>query len=142
MAGAILAVVFLVAILRGGGGPEPVGAAAPGERGAGSKRASEPHKPVTVQGIQLISPIGKVPHGKITMHWNPLEEFKEFEVTVLDNRARLIWKSRATTETSVTVPSRNAEYIVPGATYLWTVTGRREDGTEVDTSSVAFVISE
>lgn len=139
LAGAILAVVFVVAILRESA-PEP--AVEPGGARAAPRRAAAPHAPVTDHGIQLVSPIGSVPHGKITLHWKPLEEFEQFEVTVLDNRARLIWKSRPTTETSATVPSRNAEYVVPGATYFWKVTGTRPDGGVVDTSSVAFILSE
>ena len=133
----ILAVAFVAAILRSGGESARF-AATPGPPSS----AVEPPPAVPGEGIQLVSPIGRVPHGTVTMYWNPEEEFTDYEVTILDNQARLLWRSRPVKTTSVTVPGRAAKAIAPGATHFWLVTGHRKDGTESTTSSVPFILSE
>jgi len=133
LAGGILLIAFVAAIVRKGGpsliphlGSEaPIAQMGKGEPGAPS----------------VISPFGAVPHGALTLQWTKVEGLEDYEAFIYDNRIQVLWRSGRLRAQSAEVPENVRESIVPGAAHFWRVVGYHADGSEETSPTVQFAIA-
>jgi len=134
IAGAILATAFVVSIVRHRGSPSAPWFALGGPPSPSAGRGAEGQPSV-------VSPIGTIPHGNLTLHWEFVPGIEEYEAVVYDTLAHVLWRSGKLKGNSVDVPESAMKNIVPGPTHFWRVVGYRPDGTEVPSPTVHFVLA-
>ena len=134
IAGAIVVTAFVVSIARHRGPSSAPWFAAGGSSAPAAGRGAEGQP-------SIVSPIGTIPHGNLTLHWEPVPGIEEYEAVVYDTLANVLWRSGKLKGRSVDLPDSAMKSIVPGPTHFWRVIGYRPDGTEVPSPTVPIVLS-
>lgn len=140
MAAMIMAVVFVVAIIRGGSGePPPV---AP--RQAGTKPGLPGPAAGTPADGELTAgwPRGPVPREGVAFRWDPVDGVREYQVTVYDPLMKVVWISPRLAESSVEPPEKIREFMRNGTPYRWKVVGFTGGGGTLESASVTFRLVE
>jgi len=133
LAGGLLAVVFVVAIVRKGEGstlPRLGGAVSIPQVGKG------------VEGTpSIISPVGSIPHGAMSLQWTRVRGLDTYEALIYDNQGQILWRSGKIQSDHVDVPPSALDIIVPRASHFWRVIAYEADGSEDSSPSVQFIVS-
>ncbi len=138
MAGGILAVAFLVAIVRGGGAAgDSASAPAGGPESPGPARETGPLGPGE---LRLLAPLDAVPREGLTFRWEGGPDNAEYQVTIYDPTMKKLWSSARTAEKSVVPPESIVAYLRNGALYQWSVTGFRPGVEDARSKSHSFRI--
>lgn len=141
MAAGILAVAFLVAIIRGGGGEPPTpGAALPAREAAPAGPADGAD--VAADRVLPLSPRDMAAREGLTFTWRAGESIREARVTVYDTLMKPVWVSPRVQDHSVQPPEKIMEHLKAGPSYRWKVTGYTAGGSESDSASVPFRLVE
>lgn len=135
MAGGILALVFLAAIVRGIGSGEP---ALP-EAGQAPAGESGPPPP---GDVRLVSPGDAVEREGLTFQWEGSEGLTGYEVTIYDPTMKRIWTSARVAGQSLEPPPEIVDLLNPGSIYQWGVTGFAEGDEPVRSRSRPFRLIE
>ncbi len=122
MAGGILAVVFLAAIVRGIGTGEPAAGGASSPSAGGAPVAAGPLEPGK---ILLLGPKDAVPREGLTFRWQGGVGFTEYQVTIYDPTMKRIWSSERITGESLVPPGEIMEFLQTGSIYQWSVAAFR-----------------
>ena len=134
IAGVILAVAFGIAILRRGGdntsAPATLGGAGP--LGVGQGETGEP---------SILAPIGRVPHGALTLHWQTIKGFEEYEAQIYDSSGSLLWRSGRVRGESMNLPETAIKQLAPGPTHFWKVVAYGSGGREAASPAVPLVFT-
>ncbi len=139
MAGGILAVVFLAAIVRGIGSGEPAPGGASSPPPGGAPVATEPLEPGE---IRLLSPKDAVPREGLIFRWQGGEGLTEYQVTIYDPMMKRIWSSERVTAESLVPPEEIMAFLQTGSIYQWSVAGFRPGEETPRTHSHAFRLVE
>lgn len=140
MAAMIMAVVFLVAIIRGG--PEEPAPLRSGRDAAPLAASRPPSGEASEDGLTAGWPRGPVPREGIAFRWEPVAGIQEYQVTVYDTLMKRIWLSPRLREVSVEPPEKIRNFMRNGTPYHWKVVGFTDTGRTVESRSVTFRLVE
>ena len=137
MAGGILAVAFLVALVRGNSAPPPP-AAKPPQAGESSPSGSGAGSGDLARTITPTGPRGAVALDGLTFAWMPVSGATTYRVTVYDALMKKVWTSDDVSTTSVEAPEKVRGYLQPGHLYHWTVATSGVEGPRLESEATSF----